>query len=134
MTLPIPAFIGATIRAVSRDSAKKWLFVFAGWTVLVLLFTTHAYVFSTASGQPMQWGPVLLWGMSEWYTWAALTPFIVSLIRRYAIDRPTSFKSLTIESAECLGLCDMAPCMLVGDQRFGDLTPQSAVSALEGLR
>ena len=37
-----------------------------------------------------------------------------------------------IEEAECLGLCDMAPCMLVvGDERYGDLTPESAVRALE---
>lgn len=36
----------------------------------------------------------------------------------------------TIESAECLGLCDMAPCMLVGRERFGDLTPESAVRVL----
>lgn len=36
----------------------------------------------------------------------------------------------TIEHAECLGLCDMAPCMLVGDRRFGPLTPESAVAAL----
>ena len=41
---------------------------------------------------------------------------------------------VTIETGECLGLCDMAPCMLVGDARFGDLTPKSAVDALEGLR
>ena len=34
----------------------------------------------------------------------------------------------TIEAAECLGLCDMAPCMLVVDSdRYGDLTPESAV-------
>ena len=37
----------------------------------------------------------------------------------------------TIETGECLGLCDMAPCMLVGADRFGDLTPESAVAALE---
>jgi len=41
---------------------------------------------------------------------------------------------VTIETGECLGLCDMAPCMLVGDARFGDLTPKSAIDALEGLR
>jgi len=38
----------------------------------------------------------------------------------------------TIENAECIGLCDMAPCMLVGvKERFGSLTPESAVKALE---
>lgn len=39
----------------------------------------------------------------------------------------------TIEAAECLGLCDMAPCMLVVNaERYGSLTPESAVEALEG--
>ena len=41
----------------------------------------------------------------------------------------------TIEPAECLGLCDMAPCMLVlsGERfaRHGNLTAESAVDALE---
>ena len=38
----------------------------------------------------------------------------------------------TFEAAECLGLCDMAPCMLVVDSdRYGDLTPESAVKHLE---
>jgi NADH-quinone oxidoreductase subunit E len=41
---------------------------------------------------------------------------------------------VTVETGECLGLCDMAPCMLVGEKRFGDLTPKTAVEALEGLR
>lgn len=37
----------------------------------------------------------------------------------------------TIETGECLGLCDMAPCMLVGIERFGNLTPETAVKTLE---
>jgi NADH-quinone oxidoreductase subunit E len=37
----------------------------------------------------------------------------------------------TVETAECLGLCDMAPCMLVGTERHGNLTPESAVKLLE---
>lgn len=40
----------------------------------------------------------------------------------------------TIEAAECIGLCDMAPCMLVGNERYGKLTAQSAVKTLEDLR
>jgi NADH-quinone oxidoreductase subunit E len=40
----------------------------------------------------------------------------------------------TIETAECLGLCDMAPCMLVDRDRYGDLTPETAVKALEDRR
>ena len=61
---------------------------------------------------------------------------IDALASKYGVHMGETTKDgrFTIETAECLGLCDMAPCMLVGDQRFGDLTPESAVSALEGLR
>lgn len=40
----------------------------------------------------------------------------------------------TIETGECLGLCDMAPCMLVSRERFGNLTPETAVKSLEERR
>lgn len=43
----------------------------------------------------------------------------------------TSDGRYSIEPAECLGLCDMAPCMLVGRERYGNLTPESAVRVLE---
>ena len=43
----------------------------------------------------------------------------------------TKDKRYTIETGECLGLCDMAPCMLIGIDRAGDLTPASAVKTLE---
>lgn len=61
---------------------------------------------------------------------------IDALRMKYGIELgdTTADGAFTIESAECLGLCDMAPCMLVGERRFGDLTPKSAVEALEGLR
>lgn len=49
-------------------------------------------------------------------------------------SRTTADRRYTIETAECLGLCDMAPCMLVGDDRFGDLTPETAVKTLESRR
>ena len=61
---------------------------------------------------------------------------IDALKAKYGIDLgdTTADGRYTIESAECLGLCDMAPCMLVGDRRFGDLTGKSAVDALETMR
>ncbi len=61
---------------------------------------------------------------------------IDALSEKYGIHMGETTKDgrLTIETAECLGLCDMAPCMLVGTERVGDLTPESAVRKLEELR
>jgi NADH-quinone oxidoreductase E subunit len=41
---------------------------------------------------------------------------------------------VTLVPFECLGLCDMAPCALVGNRRFGPLDPNSIDSFLEQLK
>ncbi|HWB12456.1 MAG TPA: NAD(P)H-dependent oxidoreductase subunit E [Pirellulales bacterium] len=40
---------------------------------------------------------------------------------------------LTIEFAECLGACDFAPCMLVGETLYKDLTHEKADEFLKSL-
>src|SRR3954462_4128547 len=39
----------------------------------------------------------------------------------------TSDGEVTFEYAECLGACEQAPCMLIDDECYGDLTEQKAV-------
>ncbi len=39
----------------------------------------------------------------------------------------------SLEFAECLGACEGAPCMLVGDERHVNLTPESAQEVLSKL-
>ena len=40
----------------------------------------------------------------------------------------------SIDTAECIGLCEMAPCILVDGERFGDITPEDVDRILEELR
>jgi len=39
----------------------------------------------------------------------------------------------SLESVACLGTCFLSPVMLIGDQYYGKLTPQSAVEILENI-
>jgi NADH-quinone oxidoreductase subunit E len=41
---------------------------------------------------------------------------------------------VTLVPFECLGLCDIAPCALVGEKRFGNITPDSVGKVLEELK
>ncbi len=65
---------------------------------------------------------------------------IDALEDRYGIELggTTEDGEFTIEPAECLGLCDMAPCILVlsGEQfaRHGPVDSAQAIEALEGHR
>ena len=45
----------------------------------------------------------------------------------------TADGKLTIEFAECLGACDFAPCMLVGETLHRDLTNEKADEFIESL-
>ena len=40
----------------------------------------------------------------------------------------------SIDTAECLGLCEQAPCILVDDKRFGDVTPEMVSQIIEEVR
>ena len=42
--------------------------------------------------------------------------------------------SITLEVAECIGACEVAPCVLVNDECKGNLTPESARHLLDELR
>jgi NADH-quinone oxidoreductase subunit E len=43
----------------------------------------------------------------------------------------TSDGTVTLEFAECLGACEQAPCILINDVCFGDLTEETALKAIE---
>jgi len=40
----------------------------------------------------------------------------------------------TLETVSCFGLCGVAPAMLVGDQAYGNLTPEKARAVIRELR
>lgn len=51
---------------------------------------------------------------------------LAAICERYHV-RPgetTSDGNVTIEFAECLGMCEGAPCVLLNDECFGNMTPE----------
>jgi len=55
------------IARVEQSSARQWIIVFAVWTALVVLFVSHAYLYSSSLGEPMNWQRVLPWAMALRY-------------------------------------------------------------------
>ncbi len=46
----------------------------------------------------------------------------------------TSDKRITLEYTNCLGMCDQGPAMLVNDQVYTHLNPETAVNILNGIK
>ena len=71
--------------------------VFLGaWTAVGLLFSVQIYVDYLYAGRPIGWPQALFLALSEWYLWAALSPAILALARRFPIGRDSWFKSLAV--------------------------------------
>jgi len=50
------------------------------------------------------------------------------------IGETTKDKKFTVEYANCLGLCDVAPAMAINDQVYTRLTPEKAVQLLNEVK
>src|SRR5690242_3127929 len=72
----------------SSKRAKRlltWGLILGAWTMIVLTFSVQAYVFSVARNRPDSFWREFLVASSEWYIWAALTPLVLFLCRRFRI-------------------------------------------------
>jgi two-component system, LytTR family, sensor kinase len=66
-----------------------WALILAAWTLIVLTFSVQAYVFAVARGRPDNFWHEFLTASSDWYIWAALTPLVFFLCRRFRITSKT---------------------------------------------
>jgi hypothetical protein len=66
---------------------KRWGLAFLIWTLLGLLGFWESVLWLTARGEAIDWQPLLLNRMLDWYTDALFTPACFWLVRRYPIDR-----------------------------------------------
>lgn len=79
------------------------------WTGVVLVFAVQWYVHDVL-GRVMVWSPLdyLRWSMIQWYTWAALAPFVFRLAARYPIDSTLRWRALRMQLAASAGVTFLA--------------------------
>lgn len=74
-----------TARLMSRTNS--WLAGFGVWTALAVLSSAQTVIFLSSIDQAIQWWPILLGRLADWYSCAVFTPLYFWLVRRYPIDR-----------------------------------------------
>ena len=70
-----------------RRRAVVWLAILAAWTLLAAAFAVGSSLAYMLSGRPPRFGLTLAMSLVEWYAWAALTPLVGWLSRRFALSR-----------------------------------------------
>jgi sensor histidine kinase YesM len=60
--------------------------ILLAWSLIVLTFAVQAYVFAVSRNRPDSFRHEFLLASTEWYVWAALTPLVLWLSRRFRIS------------------------------------------------
>jgi two-component system LytT family sensor kinase len=81
------------------------------WTLLGLINVGQSYFAHLSRGAPFDFSSALLLGVSDWYVWAALTPLIIWLGRRFRLDRRPLLLNLFVHVVMTL-LCVMTVVVL----------------------
>jgi two-component system LytT family sensor kinase len=85
-----------------RQSLKSFATVMAVWTAIALAFATSTYAMYSVKGEPIGWSRPLYWSLSEWYLWAAISPAIFWMARRFPLSRDTWARHLPVHLAAVL--------------------------------
>lgn len=96
--------------------------VLGGWLLLALLETTKEWVGWQVRGTPRSWGLVAAVNLPFWLYWAALTPVVVALGRRFPLLGPGRWGAVALHFA----------CSVVAALGHAAVTAGFAVWALGG--
>ena len=84
------------IRSARVKNVLKWGVIFLAWTLIVLTFSVQAYVFAVSRNRPDSFRHEFLVASTEWYVWAALTPLVLFLCRRFRITSQSWIGPVTV--------------------------------------
>ena len=75
---------------------RAWLAVWAGWTALALFFAISTSLTYRSTGRPANWALNIERSLSEWWLWAALTPLVFWLARRFPLHGSHRARHVTV--------------------------------------
>src|SRR5690349_6260610 len=87
-----------------RTPLPRFALIFAAWMVPALLSAFNSYVQSRLGNERPDWGWVLFAGV-DWLLYAALTPAVFRIARRYPLQREGLARRIALHIGCALAMC-----------------------------
>jgi two-component system LytT family sensor kinase len=93
---------------MDRRSYLLWGMVLTGWVLIGLTWTLNYYVYAdhyvAIFSVPPTFKEMLVWELPYWVLWAALTPLVFMLARRFPLGRGKLPWNLAVHISACIAL------------------------------
>jgi two-component system, LytTR family, sensor kinase len=86
----------------------RWILILCAWTVVALLFAVRRIVVVKAQGSHASWVIVGALELVYWYVWAACTPLVIGLAKRFPLTGPKVVPHITIHTIVSLLMAPLA--------------------------
>jgi two-component system, LytTR family, sensor kinase len=75
----------------------RWILILCAWTIVGLLFTVQEIVLAKVHGGHVNWAFVVI-EFVYWYAWAAYTPLVIGLAKRFPLTGPRFVSHIAIHA------------------------------------
>jgi two-component system LytT family sensor kinase len=96
------------LEATPESGRTKWILILCAWTVVGLLFAVRRIVVVKVQGTHVDWAIVGGLELIYWYVWAACTPLVISLARRFPLTGPRFVPHIAIHTVASLVMAPLA--------------------------
>ncbi len=109
-----------------------WGAIFGGWALIAVLSVSQSYLLFTDVEHPVSLADLALWAITEVITWAALSPAILWLARRYRIGRTSWRRAVGVLAVAGVAFVFLQPAVqiAVGRVLFGAASPESGFAEM----
>ena len=93
----------------TRDTGRtRWILILCAWTIVGLLFAVRRIVLVKVQGIHVSWAIVGTLELVYWYVWAAYTPLVIGLAKRFPLTGPRSVPHIAIHTITSLMMGPLA--------------------------
>ena len=96
------------LQATPDRGRTRWILILCAWTIVGLLFTAQRIVVLKVQGTHVNWVIVGAVELLYWYIWAAYTPLVIGLAKRFPLTGPRAVLHIAIHTIMSLTMAPLA--------------------------
>src|ERR1700728_2802570 len=96
------------LQATPDRGRKKWILILCGWTIVGLLFAAQQIVVEKVQGAHVNWAIEGALELVWWYVWAAYTPLVIGLAKRFPLTGSRVVLHIAIHTITSLTMAPVA--------------------------
>src|SRR6202040_1799476 len=90
------------LQATPDMGRTRWILILCAWTMVGLLFVVRRIVLGKVQGTHASWVIVAAPELIYWYVWAAYTPLVIGLAKRFPLTGPRFAPHIVIHTTTSL--------------------------------